>query len=256
MIPAVLTQTLRTGLIPLEAEPGLWSILPPDERPAPYDSIARAYDAIVGNSLYNRLVWGGWARAYTEAARAALAAVPAGPVLDCGCGSLVFTHKAYRDADRARLVLFDRSLGMLKQAGKRLPGGLFLQGNALALPFADRSFAGVMAWGLLHIFGSQSPLLGAIARVAAPQARICVSSLTLCGRSVGDHMLHMLHERGEAARPEPSSIVKEAFAAHFTIESAEQRGNMLFITGRSGKPPAASKSPLQYVGAIDRGAWR
>lgn len=37
---------------------GIWSGLPESERAASYDSIARGYDLLVGNALYNRVVWG------------------------------------------------------------------------------------------------------------------------------------------------------------------------------------------------------
>lgn len=38
-------------------EDGILTCLNPDERHSDYDGKVRAYDLIVGNALYNRMVW-------------------------------------------------------------------------------------------------------------------------------------------------------------------------------------------------------
>ena len=141
---------------PLETLPsGISTALPPEKRPADYDSIAAGYDALVGNALYNRLVWGCRKSAYVDAIERFFETVPDGDVLDFGCGSLVFSAGAYRGREH-RLTLFDRSLAMLERGQKRLPQGQFVQGDAFDPPFAPARYAGVMSWGMLHIFGTGS----------------------------------------------------------------------------------------------------
>lgn len=209
----------------------LWSALPPESQSAAYDPIAAAYDRIVGNGLYNRLVWGASRQAYAAAAREALAMAPTGTMLDCGSGSLVFTAEVYRDAARHDLILFDRSLGMMKRGANRLPSCIGLQGDALAQPFKNDSFDGGMAWGVLHIFGTASPLLGELARVLAPRAQLTLSTLVLSGRPIGDRMLRLLHRRGEAAVPETAEAVLAAISGHFRVDASWQEGSMLFVCG-------------------------
>ena len=213
-------------------ESGIVSALPQAERKAEYDRIARAYDAIVGNGFYNRVVWGCRKSDYERAARDLLARTPAPQqLIDFGCGSLVFTADAYRDHVE-RLTLFDRSLGMLERGKARLPQGSFVQGDALHPPFAARSFAGGMSWGMIHIFGSASDYLGRLADLLAPKAPVATSSLVLSDRRIGNRMLAALHRRGEAAAPEDRATVERHFSRHFALEKSSLVGNMLFLSGR------------------------
>lgn len=208
------------------------SALAPAARADGYDRIARTYDWVVGNSLYNRIIWGAWASTYTAAARGTVAAMGDGPMLDCGCGSLVFTAEAYRSAPLERIILFDRSLGMMYRGAARLPQGQFVQGDAFAMPFADSSFSTVVAWGFLHVVGTGSTLLDELRRVAAPGASITISSLVLTDRAIGNSMLRLLHRTGEATEAESQVAVIEAFSRIFTIESKTLHGSMLILQGR------------------------
>src|SRR5688500_5856184 len=73
----------------------IWSALPeggPDQR---YDRRAAAYDRVVGSRLYNRVLWGSSPAAYAAFAARAVSS-DAGPMLDAGCGSLVFTAGTLR----------------------------------------------------------------------------------------------------------------------------------------------------------------
>ncbi len=79
------------------AEPiatAIWSTLPADQRSDGYDRMAEAYDRVMGNGFYNRLVWGASVRNYAGAAHEGLAGAGDEPILDCRCGLLVFTAQA------------------------------------------------------------------------------------------------------------------------------------------------------------------
>lgn len=145
---------------------------------------------------------------------------------------LVFTARAYAGHED-RLILFDRSLAMLQRGRDRLPEGKFIQGDAFAPPFAPRAFSGAMAWGMLHLFGGESPFLDALAALLKPAAPVATSSLILSGRSSGDAMLRALHRRGEAAEPETRASVETAFARRFHCEGSNLIGSMLFLNGRA-----------------------
>jgi ubiquinone/menaquinone biosynthesis C-methylase UbiE len=228
----LLYSVLKPEVTAEQVDSNIWSVMQVDQRKAPYDTMARAYDWFIGNTVYNRLVWGNWNTVYSDAAGTALQNPPEGPILDCGCGSLIFTCAAYQSPVVERTILFDRSLGMIRRGSKRLASGTFLQGDALALPFVDASFGLCLSWGVAHIFGSQSGLFAELRRVTRPEGLVSLSMLVLANRSPGDRILPQLHKRGEIAQPEHPEAVREAFARHFTIEEHMLRGNMLFLTGR------------------------
>lgn len=224
---------LKPGVSLPRLPSGIWTCLPPEERSADYDRIASGYDLLVGNPVYNRIVWGAWPSRYTDAAARALELAPDGPSLDCGCGSLVFTAPAYRQAKPDRLVLFDNSIGMMMRGQRRLPHATFVQGSALDMPFADGLFPNVMAWGLLHVFGSGSRLLPELRRVTAESGTISISTLVLGERRIANRMLTLLHRKGEVAEPETGEQVMTAFSRFFQLEHHERRGAMLFLEGRA-----------------------
>lgn len=233
MNTALLDSVLRPEFKADQVDPNIWSVLPAAEREAPYDRMARAYDWLIGNSLYNKLVWGNWSKLYRDAASDAVRSAPEeGPILDCGCGSLIFTSAAYAPNHLERMILLDRSLGMMRRGSNRVRSATFVQGDALALPFVDASFGLTLSWGLAHIFGSASGLFAELRRVTKPGGKVIVSMLVLADRSPGDSVLAQLHKRGEIALPERMDQVRTAFAEHFAIETDVLKGNMAFLTGR------------------------
>lgn len=151
----------------------LLSALPADDRGTPYDRRAALYDGLVGNALYNRLLWGASTASYAAFAEAAVTD-SRGSLLDVGCGSAVFTVAAYRNATRP-LVLVDRSLGMLARAADRLSSHHSVQlrlvhADLFDLPFRSGQFATVACHGLLHLFDDAGTVLRALrAQVAVGQ---------------------------------------------------------------------------------------
>ncbi len=225
---------LREGFSASPVAPGIASVFETEHRGAGYDRIAALYDAVIGNALYNRIVWGIRKAAYERHALDALAGARAGgeAVLDCGCGSLVFTAGAYRQAAPEKLLLFDRSLAMLERARRRLDRPA-LQGDALNLPFTDHSFDRSFAWGMGHLFGSSSPLFAELARVTKPGGLVACSMIARTGRRIGDAMLGQLVRSGEAAASETAETWRSAFATHFRPDHEALHGNMLFLFGRA-----------------------
>jgi ubiquinone/menaquinone biosynthesis C-methylase UbiE len=210
--------------------PNIISTLNDHERAASYDKIAAGYDFLVGNPVYNKIIWGCSTAEYSRAAQRFLQQVPNGPVIDFGCGSCIFTAKAYQGHE-SRMTLFDRSLGMIQRAAKRLPQGQYVQGDALAAPFADNSFAGAMGWGMSHVFGTHANYLSELNRIVEVGGLVMISSLCLSDRRIGNRMMRMLEKQGESI-PETTAEVTSAFGKYFAISQSELIGSMLFLTGR------------------------
>ncbi len=66
-----------------------------------FDDKAGYYDLLIGNPVYNRIMWGYSIKEFGSFCDATLRSSSEGWVLDAGCGSLVFTAGSYA-AYRAR----------------------------------------------------------------------------------------------------------------------------------------------------------
>jgi len=145
-----------------------------------FTRIADRYD------LMNSLMTGGRHHAWRRAATAAVAHAPPGPALDLatGTGDLAF---ALRAADARRFVVgADFSEAMLRHAetkrrarGER--GLALLAADALALPFADRTFACVTSAFLLRNLADLPAGLGEMRRVTRPGGLVAALEITRPG---------------------------------------------------------------------------
>ncbi len=110
-----------------------------------YDQRAAEYDEwYQGQGRFAARDRPGWEG---EVARlvALVTALPPGRTLDAACGSGFLTRHL-----RGRVVGLDQSRAMVAVARPRLPRGLVLVGDALALPFGDRAFDRVLTG---HFYG-------------------------------------------------------------------------------------------------------
>ncbi len=117
-LPSLLYDAVDDGKAIRSAGRGIWTALPADSLGQPYDKRAAIYDWLIGNKLYNRILWGTSPEDYRAFAMEA-AQSNAGPFLDVGCGSLVSTASVHAQSNRPT-VLVDLSLGMLDAARDRL----------------------------------------------------------------------------------------------------------------------------------------
>ena len=110
-----------------------------------YERRAPEYDDwYLGTGLFAARVRPGW-HEELEAVRACLRALPVRTVLDVACGTGFLTQHV-----AGSVVGLDQSLGMLRIARARLPGGRVLLGDALRLPFGPRAFECLLAG---HFYG-------------------------------------------------------------------------------------------------------
>jgi demethylmenaquinone methyltransferase/2-methoxy-6-polyprenyl-1,4-benzoquinol methylase len=128
-----------------------------------YEARAAEYDEwYLGTGLFASRDRPGWGEE-VEALTAALAGLPPARTLDVACGTGFLTRHL-----RGFVVGLDQSREMVRIAQSRLPDGLALVGDALALPFADGAFDRVLAG---HFYGhldegERATFLAEAARVA------------------------------------------------------------------------------------------
>jgi demethylmenaquinone methyltransferase/2-methoxy-6-polyprenyl-1,4-benzoquinol methylase len=138
----------------------------PHEVAAMFDGVASRYD------LTNTIVSFGQDRGWRRATRAALGLRPGERVLDVGAGTGVSTEELAHSG--AYAVGLDLSIGML-QAGRRTrPDVPLIAGDALRLPFADRTFDAVTISLALRNVVDCEAALREMARVTRPGGRLVV----------------------------------------------------------------------------------
>lgn len=218
-------------------EEGIHTVLKNAPHPHQYDRKAALYDFLAGNRLYNRLLWGGSPEHYAAFARRADHAQPAGPFLDAGCGSLLFTAEAYLSCGRM-VIACDQSLDMLRRARARLRkfGGqarsdIFLvQADLRDLPFRQNIFQTVLCMNVLHHCADAEVLLRALNQLLTATGQLYLTSLVLSKRLLGDAYLRLLHKQGWIVRPrsaaELNRLINSALRQNPNITTT---GNMSYL---------------------------
>jgi demethylmenaquinone methyltransferase / 2-methoxy-6-polyprenyl-1,4-benzoquinol methylase len=148
-----------------------------DKRPG---EVAAMFDAVAGRyDLLNDILSMGQVRLWRRAVARIVAARPGERVLDLAAGT--GTSTATFAAAGADCVACDFSLGMLQvglrragQAGTAVGRLEFVAGDALHLPFRDRSFDAVtISFGLRNVAGARDAL-AEMRRVTRPGGRLVV----------------------------------------------------------------------------------
>jgi len=224
---------------PIEISEGIFSVLDESRHQSGYDGHVLAYDAIAGNRFFNRVLWGNWPSNYTKFCQKSLGHSPCKPVLDVGCGSLVFTATAYASSNRQPLVLLDRSLGMLKRARerlKRIRGSIddnivFLQGDVFDLPFRDNVFGTVISHGLLHMHDSKAGIFSELERVKADDGIISATSLVI-DKGLGRRYLKKLEKIGQTGKNIDSKSLDQLLNSRPVNYKLCTLGNVAYIQSR------------------------
>ncbi|MDX8395421.1 MAG: class I SAM-dependent methyltransferase [Mariprofundaceae bacterium] len=219
-----------------KAETDIYSVIPKNEQAHHYDKAAKAYDWVIGNHFYNRIIWGNWPSQYEKFCKQALASNTNGIVLDAGCGSLIFTAKAYAKSKRP-IVLLDRSLGMLKRARNRLvqcegkvPENIILiQADILHMPFLQDSFSTVQSFGMLHLFENTEVILNELMRVKNNDGNIFLSCLA-ANNKLGNKYLQFLKTQHEVALCQSSELLHQRLIKEGIEFEVCSVGNMAYFT--------------------------
>ncbi len=149
--------------VPMSALP------PPAEKAAAvrdmFDRISPSYDRV------NRLMTFNADQRWRRELVRRLGVGPGDLVLDLACGTGDFAEICRKAG--ATAVGLDFSRGMLNAANRRFPGlGIFVQGDALRLPFADGAFTVAVSGFALRNFVAIPPVLDELARVLKPGGRV------------------------------------------------------------------------------------
>ena len=143
--------------------------LEPDAVRGMFDRIAPVYDAM--NRLMTAGLDGRWRRLAVREA-----VWPGDRVLDACCGTGDFAVEAERRG--GRVVGLDFSERMLERARRKSGTIEWVQGDALALPFADGSFdAATVGFGVRNLADLEAGL-GELNRVLRPGGRLAVLEIT------------------------------------------------------------------------------
>ncbi len=114
-----------------------------------YDRRAPEYDDwYLGTGMYTDRHRPGWEKELWEVERV-IADLPPARTLDVACGTGFLTRFL-----RGEVVGLDQSARMLEVAAWRVPGGRFVVGDALSLPFEDASFGRLLTG---HFYGHLDP---------------------------------------------------------------------------------------------------
>lgn len=114
-----------------------------------YDTRAPEYDDwYLGRGLFEGRDRPGWDEELA-ALFAVIEALPRGRTLDVACGTGFLTRHLHGD-----VIGLDQSARMLEEAAHSVPTATFVQGDAFALPFLDRSFDRVFTG---HFYGHLAP---------------------------------------------------------------------------------------------------
>jgi SAM-dependent methyltransferase len=241
---AVITKGLAVRLI----EERIYSVLPERPQAHLYDRRAALYDWVVGTRLYNRVVWGTSMSDYVAFARQAVASDQDGMLLDAGCGSLLFTARAYLDCQRPILAC-DQSVEMLRRARSRLMKFavavperiLLLQADLTSLPFRPGSFSTAICMNVLHHLADTESLLEGLKHLLAGGGQLYLTSLVKGNRLFGDRYLAALHTRGDFVQPRTGAELEKTIADSFGPDvSARMHGNMAYATAVSPFPHSAA----------------
>lgn len=99
---------------------------------------------------------------------------PGRRVLDAGCGLGYGSQRMARAG--ASVVAVDNDAKSLRYGQSKYPGGDFLQGDCVALPFQDSSFDLVVAFELIEHLSGWADFISEAGRVLAPEGLFLVST--------------------------------------------------------------------------------
>ena len=107
---------------------------------------------------------------------------------------------------------------------------VFLQADALALPFKDGALSTILCHGAFHVFSSLDAVLAECNRILRREGRLFATSL-VTERLLGNLYLGLLARVGEVASPRAAKEV-----AHMAREildrevRAETQGNFVYVS--------------------------
>jgi uncharacterized protein YhfF len=188
----------------------------PAETRAAYDAVAARYAEEIGGELDGKP----FDREFLDKFAASVAGSSVVAELGCGPGHVA----AYLAERGVQVVGLDLSPNMVAQAQRLFPGGEFVVGDMLDLPFEDGSLAGVVAfYSIIHFDDSQLALaFGEMRRV------LVAEGLAAFAFHIGDEVLRREEWWGtpvtlDARFLDPGRVTKLLEQAGFAIVRSQER---------------------------------
>jgi ubiquinone/menaquinone biosynthesis C-methylase UbiE len=233
---ASLGQLLAEGVKLETIEPQIYSVCPDAGEARLYDKMAKFYDLVVCNRFYNRVVWGYSVKKYEAVVQKALESADSGWVLDAGCGSLAFSARSYRGYSQRPIILLDKSLTLLRiakarmvQLNQQVPANMvFLQGDALQLPFKPHSIRTVISMNLLHVIPELNDVVKGIKNILENNGTAVFTTLVKSKRSLANRYLNYMGSLGEAVPRDISQLLAVFQELNMPVKH-EIAGNLAFI---------------------------
>jgi len=232
----VLSNLILTDAELERIEPGLYSVLSRVEVNSSYDKrFGNIYDRVACNRVYNRLVWGYSISRFASLTREALHSSKDGLILDLGCGSLAFTAREYVPYSERPVVLVDQSLKLLRMAKMRMSkrngrvpeNMVFVQADALRLPFKPLVFNTIISLNLLHVLPDIERLLAGVKAVLFEGGRMYCTTLVK-GNRLADRYLAMWEKAGELVSRDVDQLRAVFHRMNMPVE-LEVKGNIAFL---------------------------
>ncbi len=206
-----------------------------------YDEQATKYDKLVGNAIYNKIMWGNSPSDYSEFARKSLYDSNDGIVIDLGCGSLIFTSGVYANYNKRKLFLCDYSAEMLKIGKSRIDSRKvehnsvsYLRADAFNMPFRDNTIQTILSFGIFHVFEKSDKLVLEIKRMLKPDGFLHLTSLCT-ERKLSAKYLKLLNKKGHVAKPLNSDEICRIIDQNgLQIVERKVKGGMVYIKARKG----------------------
>ncbi len=236
-IENILGDSLLTGVTLKTIEPYIFSVIQDSKASNSFDDMAKFYDLVICNRYYNRIMWGYDISSYETLTNKALNSTKNGLILDAGCGSLAFTAKTYANYTERPIILFDQSIKLLKIAKSRvvkIKGGMpanmiFLQADALQLPFKPNSFETIISLNLIHVFDDITGVISDLKNVLSENGTMSFSTLIKNSR-ITDKYLDVMLKKTSGVAPKTFDQLQKYFAKRHITVNHEIRGNMAFLT--------------------------
>lgn len=233
--PALLNRCLRDGLPLRRVESNLYSVLDDGSRGAPYDNKAEAYDRMISSDQYLRIAWGANRSTILSFMDEAFAAGE-GFILDLAAGTSLDAYRIYTKTQRPTVVV-DLSLEMLRRGKERLTEEIgripahivFVQADALDLPFEDGSFETILCHGGYHLFPFRDKIVSEWKRTLNPAGQLFATSL-VNERWLGNVYLTLLSRLGEVNKPISATQFSQEVGAGLDRDtSLEVEGNFAYV---------------------------
>jgi ubiquinone/menaquinone biosynthesis C-methylase UbiE len=138
----------------------------------------------------------------TKITRKFIDLVGSGIVLDIPCGTGVFTFEEYAKARNITFIAADYSLGMLKEANKRVKdlgaqNIILVRADVGALPFKNQVFDGVLTLNGIHSFPDKAKAIKELGRVLKHDRGLFGSLCVKRERWLTDIMMELFYFPGK-----------------------------------------------------------